>query len=360
MPIRTPLYESHVKLGGHMVEFSGWLLPVNYEGILREHEAVRHDAGLFDTCHMTRIRVTGGDAEVSLDSILTVPVLEMETGQCKYGFMLNHEGGVIDDLIVYRFDTEWWVVMNAGRRADKLEWIKTHVSDGTFVEDVTDDMAKIDLQGPNSKNVLRKSTGLDVGEIPFFRCGRFRSNKGDLTISRTGYTGEHGYEIYLESSLAPRLWTALIQAGAEPAGLGARDTLRLEAGLPLYGHELNDELTPVHAGLGRFAQKKADYIGRGAVEQTRNEGATPILIGFQLSGRRAARANQEIYRADRKIGRVTSGSMLPTVGYAGGMAFVEAGDAEPGLKLEIDTGRCRLTGEVKQLPLYKSPRKARK
>lgn len=353
MPNQTPLYARHVDAGGRIVDFSGWSLPVQYTGIIEEHHATRTAATLFDTCHMSRLRIDGPDAAPFLEHLLTVPVAQMVSGQCRYGFLLNPDGGVLDDLILYRLtDQDWMLVANAGTHDKDVAWIRAHAPSSVDVRDVSTALAKLDIQGPRSDTILAAALGVDVPALRYFRCATIRWHGAALVLSRTGYTGERGYELYPRAEHVADLWDALIEADAKPAGLGARDTLRLEAGLPLYGHELDEAHTPVHSGLDRFTSKAADYIGRAAVEKARLDARSERLVGFRCDGRRSARHGDAVHGDERVVGTVTSGSFAPTRGVAVGMAFVAPDATAPGTPLTIGNGRRAISGTVVTLPFY--------
>ncbi len=349
----TPLHGRHLALKARLIDFSGWALPVQYSGILDEHHAVRRDAGLFDTSHMSRLRFGGTAAEGFLETLLTVPVAGMEIGRCRYGFMLNPQGGVIDDLILYRLEAaEWLLVANAGTHAKDLAWIQRQPRPaGLVIEDVSAGTAKLDIQGPRSALRLHEALGIDCEGLGRFRARQAEVDGHQILISRTGYTGECGYELYAPADRIGSIWDRLIAAGVQPAGLGARDTLRLEAGLPLYGHELDEDHTPVHAGLQRFAAKAVPYIGQAGVAAAQRDAAAPRLCGFRLSGRRSARHGDPVFLNDQPAGQVTSGSFAPSLGCAAGMAYLAPEAAQPGTAIRIGTATRRLDGVVAGLPL---------
>jgi len=354
----TPLLDRHKALGARLIDFAGWMLPVQYSSIIEEHHAVRTTAGLFDTSHMTRLRLTGRGVAGFLEALLTLPVDTMPPGRCRYGFMLNPEGGVIDDLILYRLaEADWLLVTNAGTRENDLAWLREHpLPPEATLDEVTDSLAKLDLQGPKAATLLTRALGADEAALPTrFGCTVIETAEGSLLVSRTGYTGEDGFELYPDSGRIGAIWDRLLRHDAVPAGLGARDTLRIEAGLPLYGHELDDTLTPVHAGLERFAAKDIPYTGCEAVAAARRDPATPRLTGFRLEGRRSARHGDTVLRDGQPIGRVTSGSFLPTLGCAAGMSLLDADTAAPGDHIKIAAARCELDGIIAPLPLLTRP-----
>lgn len=356
LPRRTPLYETHLQAGARMIDFGGWLMPVQYEGILAEHQRTRTDAALFDTCHMGRFFVTGPGACEALSALLTADLKTQKDGQCRYGFLLRDDGGILDDVIAYRFNAErWMVVVNAGTRDKDRAWMAARLPAAVHVEDASDRLAKLDLQGPRALERARAVLDADYAGLGYFRFTAGSFQGAELIASRTGYTGEKGLELYLPADRVTALWAALVGAGVAPAGLGARDTLRLEAGLPLYGHELSESVTPVEAGLERYCAKTEPFIGQAAVRRAQAAGPRVRLCGFRIAGRQTARAGHAVAAPDGAvIGRVTSGSFSPTLQGAIGLAYLEAAYAVPGARVVVETGRVRLDAELVRTPFYKA------
>jgi len=351
---KTPLYDSHPQLGARMVNFGGWEMPVQYDGIIAEHERTRADVSLFDICHMGEFLVTGPDALSALDRVLTADISTLSDGQCRYGFLLNESGGVIDDLITYRFSADrWMLVVNAATTAGDFEWIKTHLKGDVVLQDISNDTGKIDIQGPQSREQAETELGTDLSDLKFFRFKTVPYRNREIIVSQTGYTGEHGYELFTPADMITALWSAFLDSGIKPAGLGARDTLRLEAGLPLYGHEFDQTRTPVEARFARFAQKTRYFIGKEALDEQRKNKPPQTLAAFRLAGRRAARQGHRVLCGDREVGTVTSGSYSPTLGCSIGMAYIARECYRTGEKITIDMGRTRLTAEIVALPFYK-------
>ncbi len=352
---QTPIRDCHQELDAKMAPFAGWQLPINYPGgILAEHRNTREGASIFDICHMGEIRIAGPGVAAALDRVLARAVGTQAVGSCRYNFLLNAEGGILDDLVSYRMaEEDYLLVVNAGTTAGDFAHLRAEIPAGVQVENLSDDMAKIDLQGPESARVL-EALGIPAAELPKYFHWIQRTLGDDIPciISRTGYTGELGYELYCRSELAIELWGLLLEnENVEPAGLGARDTLRLEAGLPLYGHELSTDVTPLEAGFGAIVKLDdgRDFIGRDALLKK-----TPArrLIGIKLEGRRASRAGDAVLNeAGETIGTVTSGAFGPTLGYAVALALVQANTAEVGAHLLL--GASRLAGEVVALPFYR-------
>jgi aminomethyltransferase len=368
----------HAAAGAAFTEFAGWSMPVRYSGDLAEHHAVRRAAGLFDLSHMAEVLVLGPDAAAFLDAALLGELSRTPVGRAKYTLLLNGEGGVLDDLVVYRTgDDRYLVVANAANREVVVDHLRDRaVGFDVQVQDETDDIGLIAIQGPRSAEVLLEVPGFAaddddptearfralIAELRNYRFLRASWDGHPVLVARTGYTGEDGFELYAAPAILPRLWDVLMAtgrgSGLVPAGLAARDTLRLEAGMPLYGHELTALTTPQQAGLGRLVQrgKVADYVGRTAVESTEAEG-TRVLVGLRAEGRRAARAGYPVLVADpstssgrREVGVVTSGALSPTLGFPIAMAYVDR-DAVDG-DLAVDVRGSRLPVSTVPLPFY--------
>ncbi len=353
--MKTPLYSAHVALGARMILFGGWHMPVQYEGILREHLHVRSHCGVFDTCHMGELEVRGPHAAEDLDRLITCRVADLAVGQCRYGYLLHEKGGVLDDLTCYRFAFDrFWLVVNASTRQSDFEWIRDHLSPSTTLEDRSDALAKLDVQGPTSRADLERAFDVPLPDLGYFRFATARLDGTDCVISRTGYTGEWGYELYFPAERAAGFWEKLIAApGIRPAGLGARDTLRLEMGYPLYGHELGPERTPAGVAQGRFIDLAKPFVGRDPVKEELERGPREKLVGLLLDGRRAARAGAEVYAKEGRVGVVTSGSFAPSLDCAAALAYISAEGANPGQMVEVDAGVTRLKARVAALPLYR-------
>jgi len=352
--MRTPLYDQHVALGARIVDFHGWQMPIQYTSIVEEHQAVRTAAGLFDVSHMGRFRIKGRDRKTFLDRLLTVPVSRMAHGRCRYTFLLNRSGGVMDDLLVLE-DSEQdenWLVVNAGNRTKDLDWLRKH-TEGTdaSVEDLSHETALLALQGPGSIDILRQALNVDGSSLAYYTF----ETLGGWRVSRTGYTGEDGFEIFCPIARAGEVWTRFLRAGATPVGLGARDTLRTEAGMPLYGNELDENTTPLEAGLD-FAvvfDKGREFFGRSALRRQRKDGLERMLVGLDLEGKRAARHGYELYREKECIGTVTSGTHSPTAHRPIALGYVEVRYAGPGTELTVDIRGTRERVTVAPLPFYR-------
>ena len=360
MERKTPLYGRHVEGGGKLVPFAGYLLPVQYPtGVIAEHLAVRRQAGLFDVSHMGEVLFRGPDALANLNRLLTNDFTNLAVGRVRYSPMCNDAGGVVDDLIVYRLGEESYLaVVNAANREKDVDWMRAHLSGRVEMEDLSDGIAQLALQGPRSREILARL--MPEGEIPqkYYSFTREATVAGMCClVSRTGYTGEHGYEIYLSNEDAPKLWDLLLEAGREdgliPCGLGARDTLRLEAAMPLYGHEMDDAITPLETGLD-FAVKlaKPDFIGKAAIE-AKNPPAIR-RVGLKVTGRGIVREHCPLYLGEREVGHSTSGTHCPFLGGAYAMALVDADCAAEGTALEADVRGRRVAVQVVPLPFYQA------
>jgi aminomethyltransferase len=369
VPERTsPLFPIHQELGASFTDFAGWQMPVRYTSDLAEHAAVRTAAGIFDISHMAEVQVTGPDAAAFLDYALAGKVSTVQLMQAKYSLLLNEAGGIVDDLIVYQnAPGEYLVVANAGNRAPVVAALTERVAGfpEVRVADISDGTALIAVQGPHALEILENTAGLTVmdGQQPLADLRYYWSTgagfaTGTVFIGRTGYTGEDGFELYVDTADAADLWRALTAAGQSrglvPAGLASRDTLRLEAGMPLYGHELGEDVLPMQAGLGRVVHltKPGDFVGRAAVEAGPAAGAR-VLVGLVSEGRRAGRAGYPILSGDTVVGTVTSGALSPTLGHPIMMAYVDPAVAEPGTELAVDVRGTAIPATVTALPFYR-------
>ena len=362
MEKKTPLYDHHVAAGGKIVPFAGYLMPVQYQtGVIAEHMAVRTKAGLFDVSHMGEVMIKGPDALDNLHHWLTNDFSNMLDGQVRYSPMCNDEGGIIDDLIVYRFDAQsYMIVVNASNRDKDVAWMRAHLSGDAILTDESDELCELALQGPLAKAVLSKLVDPEKLPSKYYYFEPVVDVGGiSCLISRTGYTGELGYELYAKAQHACALWDLLLKTGeAEgliPCGLGARDTLRLEAGMPLYGHEMTDDITPIEAGLGWAVKPDThDFIGRTALLE---KDVAFRRVGLKLTGKGIAREHQYLYMDGVSVGQTTSGTHLPYLGGAYAMARVDESAMAPGTALEVDVRGRRIACEVVPLPFYKRAKK---
>lgn len=356
MEKKTPLYDRHVTALGKIVPFAGWLLPVQYSGVIAEHMAVRQACGLFDVSHMGELVLRGADALANVNRLMTNDFTGMYAGQARYSPMCYENGGVVDDLIVYKCtDTAYLIVVNAANKDKDAAWVAAHLTGACTMEDRSDSIAQLALQGPRAQAILRPL----AGELPEKNYSAVLQGAVDgipCLISRTGYTGEDGFELYCAPGDAPLLWDKLLSAGADygliPCGLGARDTLRLEAAMPLYGHEMDETVTPLEAGLD-FAVKlnKPEFIGKDALVAA----GTPqrVRVGLAVTGRGIVREHQDLFLDGEKIGHTTSGTHCPFLGKALAMGLIDAKYAAVGTALEADVRGRRVAVEIVPLPFYK-------
>ena len=360
----TPLHSRHVALGARLIEFGGWLMPVQYSGILEEHRAVRERAGLFDLSHMGELFVEGPQAGAALVAALVSNPPALAIGRAHYSMICAEDGGIIDDLIVYRLaEQRFLVVANASNApivsdalVERLAGFRAVLDDRSLA------MALCAVQGPRSVDIVGPLTDVDLGALRYYAIGEGRVAGIPALVARTGYTGEDGFEIFVDNARALELWDALTAAGEPhglaPVGLGARDTLRLEAGMPLYGNDLDRSTNPFEAGLGRVVKldKPDDFVGRAALEKVARDGPARKLVGLVMEGRGIARHGYPVYRDARRTGEVTSGTHSPSLGRAIAMAYVAPGDAESGTILDVEIREQRVPAKVVDLPFYRRPR----
>jgi aminomethyltransferase len=344
-----------------MVPFAGWEMPVQYSGVMQEHRAVRSAAGLFDVSHMGELRVSGAGAEALLQRLTPNDVSKLSPGRVHYSALLTAEGTYVDDPLVYRLaEEEFLLVVNAANLDAAFAWIRRHAANGAVVEDVSGDYALLALQGPEAETILQQLTATDLAKLRYYRFRRGKVAGVRVLLSRTGYTGEDGFELYVAPEDAEALWSQLLDAGGRhgliPAGLGARDTLRLEAGMALHGHELDDATNPWEAKLEwTVKMDSGDFIGRQALVEAKAGRRAKGLAGFEIRGRGIAREGCVVVGEGTEIGRVTSGTFSPTLGRAVGMAYLRPDWAQVGREIEIDVRGRRLAAEVVELPFYKRP-----
>jgi aminomethyltransferase len=358
MDLKTPLYECHVKYKGKIVPFAGFLLPVQYEeGLIKEHLAVREKCGLFDVSHMSELFVEGKDALSNIQKIFPNDFSVANTGQIKYSTMLNENGGIIDDMIIYKFsDTKFMIVGNGANRKKDHDWISSHISGDCKYTNRSDEYAQIAIQGPNSTEILKKLTDEKNIPVKYYTFLEGQVAGIDCIISQTGYSGEMGYEFYCSPDKGAALWEALMEAGKDlgliPCGLGARDTLRLEASMVLYGHEMSDEITPLEANL-HFSVKmnKADFIGKAALEKRMD--STRTLACFKITGKGIVRENNDMLIDGKKVGISTSGTHSPYLGYPIAMGYIEKDKSDVGTKVVFDVRGREVEAEIVKAPFFK-------
>lgn len=356
---RTPLYDEHVRLGGRMVDFAGYEMPVQYEGIVAEHKAVRERAGLFDVSHMGEFIVRGPEALELVQLVTTNDASKIEVGQAQYTVICQEDGGAIDDCLLYRFPDHYMLVVNASNRESVWNWISKYAPrfDAELI-DRSDEIGVIAVQGPAAERIVARLTDDDVSAIGFYRFIEGTVDGKPAIISRTGYTGEDGFELYVDADATAEIWRRLLDVGAEdgvaPAGLGSRDSLRLELGYLLYGNDLDANHTPLEAGLG-WAVKldKGEFIGRDALSKQKEEGVRKRLVGFRLEGRGFPRRDYEVRYQGESAGQVTSGLLSPSLEEGIGFAYVATEAAKPGTAIEVVIRNRPIPAEVVRPPFYK-------
>ena len=357
----TPLYEAHLKFKAKMVPFAGWEMPVYYSGIMAEHKSVRTSAGIFDIGHMGAVKVSGQNALQYLQKVLSNDVSRLEVGSSQYSIILNESGGVIDDIFVYRLPAStrgepnhYMLILNASNADKDIDWLKKNLSDDVEIKDLKRDMTLLALQGPKSQQILQKICDADLNKLGHHKIMAARISRLASLISRTGYTGEDGFELFFDPSKAENIWNKLIELGAAPCGLGARDTLRLEAGMPLYGHEYNEGITPLETGFS-FAVKldKGDFIGRDSLEVHKKEGFSKRLVGIKLKEIGIPRQGHKIFKDGKIIGYITSGTMSPTLKVPIGMGYVRTEFSDVGSAFDVEIRGKHIKAEAVKLPFYK-------
>jgi len=358
MPLRTPLHDTHVKAGARIVEFAGWEMPVQYSGILEEHEAVRTRAGLFDVSHMGEVVFRGPRAAEALSRLFTNDLRKLVDGQAQYGCLCRPTGGIVDDVIVYRRGVEDWLVcVNAGNRQKDFEWLRAGEGPGVTVQNESDDWAQLAFQGPKAAAILQGLSRTDLSTIPTFHFAPTEIAGVSCLAARTGYTGEDGFELFCLPDKAARLWAAILEAGrpdgAIPAGLGARDSLRLESAYRLYGSDMDDERTPLEAGLAWVVKlDKGEFVGREALLAQKARGLTTKLVGFTLTERGIPRHGYPVLRDGKPAGVVTSGTQSPTLKIPVGLAYVPLDLAAEGSTFAVEIRGRAVAARVVKTPFY--------
>jgi aminomethyltransferase len=358
MALRTPLYDWHATHGARIVEFGGWDMPVQYSGIVEEHTAVRTAAGIFDVSHMGRLSFGGPDALDLIQHAYTNNAATMKDGQARYGLICNANGGIRDDVLVYRWPYGWAMVVNASNRAKIVDWIQNHRGQRDVqIMDQTETTCMVAVQGPKALQLCAGLTDTDASQLAYYQATPTRYRGSQCVVSRTGYTGEDGVEVMIGAKLAVTLWEDLVGRGAKPCGLGARDTLRLEAAMPLYGHELTEDIDPLQAGLG-WAVKldKGDFAGRAALLKRKEDPTRRVRVGLELAGKRIAREGAAVQAGGKPVGAVTSGTFAPTLQKAIAMAYVDPTVAGVGSEVSIDVRGKGEPARVVPLPFYKRAR----
>ncbi|GAA4710018.1 glycine cleavage system aminomethyltransferase GcvT [Brevibacillus fulvus] len=358
---RTPLYPVYAKYGGKTIDFGGWELPVQFSGIVQEHEAVRTKAGLFDVSHMGEVEVKGADALLYLQRLTTNDVSKLEAGQAHYSAMCYPDGGTVDDLLVYKYaDDHYLLVINAGNIDKDVAWMQENATGEVEITNRSAEIAQLAIQGPLAETILQRLTSADLSAIGSFRFQQDVDIQGvPVLVSRTGYTGEDGFELYLAADHAVQLWDQLLAVGREdgllPCGLGARDTLRFEAKLPLYGQELSREITPIEAGIG-FAvkvDKAIPCIGHDVLKAQKETGAPRKLVGIEMIERGIPRSHYPVFLGEQRIGEVTTGTQSPTLKKNVGLALLQTNYTALGTEVEVEIRGKRVKAQVVATPFYK-------
>lgn len=354
---KTPFYDYHVAAGAKMVEFAGFIMPVQYKGITAEHLAVRNKVGLFDLSHMGEFAVAGPGALDFLQRVTTNNVANLDIGRIQYSCLTNTRGGIIDDLLVYRLPESYLLVVNAANRAKDLKWLQSHLPDEVQLEDRSDETGLLAIQGPNSQVVMSRLTDHDLDSMAYYSWAMADVGGAKVLFSRTGYTGEDGFEIYIPSGDADTVWQAVTEAGSpegmELVGLGARDSLRLEMKMALYGNDMDEGTTPVEAGLSWAVDLNTDFIGRDVVARQKEQKPTRRLVCLELEGRAFPRSGYPIFDGDEAIGKVTSGTFSPSLQKPIALGYVPRAKARPGSTVEVEIRNKRFPAAVVKPPFYK-------
>ena len=353
---KTPLNELHKALGGKMVDFGGWELPVQFTGVIEEHEAVRNDVGLFDVSHMGELTVKGPQALELLQRATCNDVAKLDDGRAHYNGLLYPQGTFVDDILIYQIaPDDFFVVVNASNTDKDFEWLRNHARDfDADVQNVSANYAQLAVQGPNAEKILQPMTDLNLADIKYYRFAQGNVDGAPSIVSRTGYTGEDGFEVYASPEDGPRIMQKLIDAGAKPCGLGARDTLRLEAKMALYGNDIDDTTTPIQADLGWIVKlDKGDFAGRDVITKERQEGPRRKLVGFEMVDRGIGRHGYPIVDRNEEIGVVTSGTHSPTLKKAIGLAYLPLDKSAQGTEFTVLIRGKEARARVVPTPFYK-------
>jgi aminomethyltransferase len=355
---KTALHDIHEHLGAKIVRFAGYLMPVYYTSILEEHRRVRSTVGLFDVSHMGEFEIRGNDALAFLQRLTTNDVAALEVNQVQYSVMCYPDGGIVDDLLVYRLEDHYLLVVNAANLDKDFEWLHKNIEGEVQLENRSDETTLLALQGPKAEEVLSPLVTIDHAQVAYYHCQPGEVAGHDALISRTGYTGEDGFEIYCDPQNAKDIWNALLESGKgldiQPAGLGARDTLRLEMKYALYGNDIDHTTNPLEAGLGWVVKlKKGDFIGKQALLEAKTEGLKRKLVGFETEGRIFPRKDLRIHKDGSEIGRVTSGTFSPSLNRGIGMGYVASAHAKIGTQIDLDIRGKGVSGQVVETPFYK-------
>ncbi|GAM09152.1 aminomethyltransferase [Geobacter sp. OR-1] len=350
----TPLIQKHTELGALIAPFGGWNMPIQYEGIIAEHRWCRQKAALFDICHMGEFLYRGDIVSGGLDDVFTFSVAAIPVGRSKYGFLLNEQGGIIDDLIVFRLASdEAMIVVNAATAENDFKIISSRLKDPSLITDISAATGKLDIQGPLSRDILTSLFGSEIGTIPYFKFIKTDILGSEAIVSRTGYTGELGYEIFLPAAKVAELWNLIASdPGIKPAGLGARDLLRLEVGYSLYGNDLDETISPLEAGLEMFVNFDKDFVGKDALLRQKAAGGQRTRIAFRVGSRRSPRHHYEVWSGEEKAGTVTSGAFSPMLGCGIGLALADPKLAAIGTEITVRHENVSMAAVVCGLPFF--------
>lgn len=354
----TPLNQIHKALNARMVPFAGWEMPVQYTGVIDEHLAVRKSCGLFDVSHMGEIEVSGPKALDAVQKIATNDASKLKNGQVQYSLLCYPNGGVVDDVTLYKFsDTRYMFCVNASNAEKDFQWMQENIGRIADVKNISDDFGQLAIQGPLSQEILQNTCNLDLSLIRYYHFQEGIVAGVNAIVSRTGYTGEHGFEIYTKGNDTVKVWQTFMEAGKnfgiKPIGLGARDTLRLEMGFPLYGNELNENTTPLEAGLNKFVKlDKPDFIGKDVLEKQARQGVQKKLVGLEMIEPGIPRSHYKIFAQEKAIGEITSGTMSPSLGKAIGMGYVAPEFSSIGTELKIEIRNKTVAARVVKTPFY--------
>jgi aminomethyltransferase len=355
---RTPLFEEHLRLGAQMTNFGGWSMPLQYSSIREEHQAVRTAAGLFDLSHMGEIEVSGTDAMAQLERLLTNEVATLKPGRARYALLCDEQGGILDDLLVYNLSPGYLLVVNAGNQDKDFEWVAAHAPAGT-ARNTGRQTALIGVQGPRAPELVQRLSDRDLNDVKYYAFVDGRVASVPCRISRTGYTGEDGFELFCQPSAAVGLWQGLLETGREagllPAGLGARDTLRLEAGMRLYGNDLDEQTNPLEAGLDWAVKLGKDFIGRDAIARVAQQGPPRVTVGLRMRDRSIPRHGYRVLHEGQPVGTVSSGNVSFTLGYNIALAFVPPALSQVGTSLAVEIRGTAAPADVVALPFYRRP-----
>lgn len=351
----TPICEEHKKLGALMAPFGGWLMPIQYSRIIEEHNWTRSSASLFDICHMGEFLIDGDCQKSNLDRIVTSNIKDIPAGKCRYGMMLDEKGGIIDDLVVYRLQQDkWMLVVNAATTSTDEAHLRKHLSKDAVLENISSKVGKLDLQGPLSREVLTGYFGPGINALQYYGFSYFNILGERNIISRSGYTGELGFELYLSNEKILELWNHILRnKKVKPGGLGARDTLRLEMGYSLYGHDIDQSVTPLEAGLEKFVDLKKDFIGKDVLMIQSRRAAKKRLIGFKTKSRRAPRAGYKIFSLGQEIGWVTSGSFSPSLECGIGLGYINS-DGKAINDIVLKEGKIEIEAAIAEKPFCRN------